>query len=197
MRTHGWAGDPPASDQEAVDRIVDAAAACIDQVGARVDMAMVAGTVGITRQTLYRYFANRDALIAAATTRAGGPFVERLLHHLDGIASPDPRVDAVLFCLDELPADRQLSVLFAPGSFNPSVVGEQSLTFTLAVLAELPDHGGVPVDRRDAVVELVVRLLQSLLADPATATRDRDDVRRLVQVALVGSRETPVAGVAG
>jgi AcrR family transcriptional regulator len=188
VRTHGWAGDPPASDDEAVDRIVDAAAACIDEVGARVDMAMVASSVGITRQTLYRYFANRDALIAAATTRAGGPFVDRLLAHLDTIGSTDPLVDAVLFCLDELPADRQLSVLFAPGSFNPSVVGERSLTFTLAVLAELPGHGGVPEDRRDEVVELVVRLLQSLLADPTTATRDRVGLRRLVEVALAGSR---------
>ncbi|UDY35244.1 TetR/AcrR family transcriptional regulator [Dermatobacter hominis] len=188
MRTHGWAGDPPASDEEAVERIVDAAAACIDEVGARVDMAMVASSVGITRQTLYRYFAGRDALIAAATTRAGVPFVERLLRHLDEVRSEEPLVDAVLFCLDELPADRQLSVLFAPGSFNPSVVGEQSLAFTLAVLAELPGHGGVPAERRDLVVELVVRVLQSLLADPATATRDRGELRRLVEVALAGSR---------
>ena len=188
MRTHGWAGDPPASDEEAIERIVDAAAACIDEVGARVDMAMVASSVGITRQTLYRYFAGRDALIAAATTRAGGPFVDRLLQHLDDVRSEEPLVDAVLFCLDELPADRQLSALFAPGSFNPSVVGEQSLAFTLAVLAELPDHGGVPPERRDLVVELVVRVLQSLLADPAPATRDRDDLRRLVEVALAGSR---------
>ena len=188
MRTHGWAGDPPASDQEAVDRIVDAAADCIDRVGSRVDMAMVATSVGITRQTLYRYFANRDALIAAATTRAGGPFVDRLLGHLEHVGSEDPLVDAVLFCLDELPADRQLSVLFAPGSINPSVVGEQSLAFTLAVLAELPDHGGVPEDRRDAVVALVVPVLQSLLADPTTALRDRAELRRFVGVALAGSR---------
>ncbi len=187
MRTHGWGGDPPASDEEAVERIVDAATACIDRVGADVDMATVAGSVGITRQTLYRYFANRDALIAEATTRAGGPFVERLMRHLAAIDSDRPIVDAVLFCLDELPRDRQLSVLFAPRSFNPSVVSDRSLSFTMAVLDELPDGGGVPFEQRQVVVELVVRLLQSLLADPATADRDRDELRRFLDVALGGS----------
>lgn len=187
MRTHGWGGDPPASDDEAVERIVDAATACIDRVGADVDMATVAASVGITRQTLYRYFANRDALIAAATTRAGGPFVERLMQHLRSIDSDRPIVDAVLFCLDELPRDRQLSLLFAPRSFNPSVVSDRSLTFTIAVLDQLPDRGGVPFERRQVVVELVVRLLQSLLADPATPQRDRKELRRFLDVALGGS----------
>lgn len=184
MRTHGWAGDPPATDAEAHERIVDAAAACIDRVGADVDMAMIASEVGITRQTLYRYFDNRDALIAAATVRAGLPFVERLMEHLDRTASATPIVDAVLFSLDELPNDRQLSVLFAPRTFNPSVVEATSLLFTRAVLDRLPERGGIPAECGDAVVELVVRLLQSLMADPATPTRDRADLRRFLEVAL-------------
>ena len=170
----------------------------IVEAGGAPDASGVQAQIG----ALYASFMDTDAVeaagtaplrpdldaIAAATTRAGGPFVDRLLGHLEQVGSEDPLVDAVLFCLDELPADRQLSVLFAPGSFNPSVVGEQSLAFTLAVLAELPDHGGVPEDRRDAVVELVVRVLQSLLADPATASRDRAELRRFVGVALAGSR---------
>ena len=34
MRTHGWSGNPPKTDAEAYERIIDGAAACIDRVGA-------------------------------------------------------------------------------------------------------------------------------------------------------------------
>jgi len=184
VRTHGWAGNPPSTDAEAYERIVDGASACIDRVGADFDMAMVASEIGITRQTLYRYFANRDALIAAATTRAGVPFVERLLDDLVVKQSDHTLVDAMLFCLDEMPRDPQLSVLFAPRTFNPAVVSNTAMRFALTVIDRLPDRGGVPAERSDAVVELVVRLLQSLLSDPATATRDRADVRRFLTLVV-------------
>ena len=184
MRTHGWAGNPPSTDAEAYERIIDGAAACIDRVGADFDMAMVAREIGITRQTLYRYFANRDALIAGATTRAGLPLVERLLAVLAAEHNDHPMVEAMMFCLDEVPKDRMLSVLFAPNSFNPAVVSQAALEFTLAVVNQLPHDVGLPTDSSKAVIEMVLRLLQSLLADPTTATRDRDDLRHFLTVAV-------------
>ena len=54
MRTHGWAGNPPATDEEAAARIVAAAIACVETAGADADLAMVAERVGVTRQTVYR-----------------------------------------------------------------------------------------------------------------------------------------------
>ena len=54
MRTHGWAGSTPASDGEAVARILAAARKAIDARGADISIADVARTLGVTRQTVYR-----------------------------------------------------------------------------------------------------------------------------------------------
>ena len=49
MRTHGWSGAAPASDEEAISRILDAASKAIDARGADFSIADVARTLGVTR----------------------------------------------------------------------------------------------------------------------------------------------------
>ena len=44
MRTHGWAGAAPASDEEAIARILAAAGKAIDENGADISIADVART---------------------------------------------------------------------------------------------------------------------------------------------------------
>src|SRR5208282_5099353 len=60
VRTHGWAGRPPADDDEAVQRILAAAKLCIDRDGAESGIAEVARELGVTRQTVYRYFPSTE-----------------------------------------------------------------------------------------------------------------------------------------
>ena len=57
MRTHGWGGEPPRDDAEARRRILDATRECIDKYGASVGIADVARSLGVTRPTVYRYYA--------------------------------------------------------------------------------------------------------------------------------------------
>jgi AcrR family transcriptional regulator len=187
VRTHGWGGDPPTGDGEAVERIVAAAAACVDERGARADVAQVAERLGVTRQTVYRYFPTRDALFSATAGRAAGPFVERLAAHVAPIDDPaEALVEAVLFCLRELPVDRQLSVLFAPGRIGPSMTGPRALDFARHVLRRLPiDLAALPGDDVDRLAEHLLRLLQSLLLDPGTVARDPVDLRRFLELCLV------------
>ena len=70
MRTHGWSGSAPASDDEAIARILDAAGKAIDARGADFSIADVARTLGVTRQTVYRYFPSTDALLVASAVHA-------------------------------------------------------------------------------------------------------------------------------
>ena len=49
MRTHGWSGSAPASDEEAIARILVAAGNAIDERGADFSIADVARTLGVTR----------------------------------------------------------------------------------------------------------------------------------------------------
>src|SRR6516162_4950893 len=63
---HGWRGDPPGSEAEARDRIVGAAVRCVDRYGpGKTGLSDVADELGVTRQTVYRYFAGTDDLLAA------------------------------------------------------------------------------------------------------------------------------------
>src|SRR5258708_19127143 len=93
MRTHGWGGATPASDQEALDRILDAADGAIEARGANIRITDVARELGVSRQTVYNYFPNTIALVQAAANRSGMRFIERCADHLKGITEP---VDALL-----------------------------------------------------------------------------------------------------
>jgi hypothetical protein len=52
MRSHGWAGNTPASDAEAIERILDAADKIIDERGSALRNADVAPALGVTPQTV-------------------------------------------------------------------------------------------------------------------------------------------------
>ena len=88
MRTHGWSGSAPATDEEAIARILDAAGKAIDAQGADFSITDVARTLGVTRQTVYRYFPSTDALLVAAAVHAASGVLDRMTAHLQGITDP-------------------------------------------------------------------------------------------------------------
>src|ERR1700749_4740771 len=120
MRTHGWSGSAPASDEEAIARPVVPAGNAIDERGAEFSIADVARTLGVTRQTVYRYFPSTDALLVAAAVHAASGFLDRLAAHLQGITDPAEAIaEAVATALEWLPADKHLGLLVGPGRPNP------------------------------------------------------------------------------
>ncbi len=120
MRTHGWSGSAPATDEEAIARILDAAGKAIDAHGADFSIADVARTLGVTRQTVYRYFPSTDALLVAAAVHAASGFLDRLTAHLQGITDPvDAVAEAVATALEWLPEDKHLGLLICSGATEP------------------------------------------------------------------------------
>ena len=112
MRTHGWSGSAPATDDEAIARILDAASKAIDERGADFSIADVARTLGVTRQTVYRYFPSTDALLVAAavtpraTSSTGWPNIWA------GITDPaDAVAEAIATALEWLPKDKHIGLL--------------------------------------------------------------------------------------
>ncbi len=77
-RRRGWGGRPPVDDEEATQRIVAAAVELIAQSGAEISIADVAQSLGVIRQTVYRYFASADALMRAAAIASVEGFLDRL-----------------------------------------------------------------------------------------------------------------------
>ena len=67
------------SNQETRQRIINAATACIRRYGlAKTAMEDVAKTAGLSRKTLYRFFASRNALLSAVVVGRADEFVGRL-----------------------------------------------------------------------------------------------------------------------
>ena len=141
MRTHGWAGSAPATDEEAIARILAAAGKAIDERGADFSIADVARTLGVTRQTVYRYFPSTDALLVAAAVHAASDFLDRLAAHVKGVTDPVEAVtESIATSLEWLPQDKHIGLLVASGRANAhteSVTSDVAVDFARAMLHKM------------------------------------------------------------
>jgi AcrR family transcriptional regulator len=197
VRTHGWSGSAPASDEEAVTRILDAAGKAIDARGADFSISDVARTLGVTRQTVYRYFPSTDALLQASAQRAATDFLERLAEHLQGLTDPvDAVAEGIATALEWIPKDKHIGLLLMPGrasAFSQTVTSDEALLFANSMLRRFDvDWGsiGFTDDELGELAEHLLRIIQSFVIDPGRPPRQgvelRDYLRR-----WVGSAVTP------
>jgi AcrR family transcriptional regulator len=201
VRTHGWSGSAPATDDEAVARILTAAGNVIDERGADFSIADVARTLGVTRQTVYRYFPSTDALLVAAAVHAAGDFLERMATHMQGITDPvDAVPEAIATALEWLPKDKHIGLLVAPGQAGEhiaSVTSEVALQFANAMLRRF-DVDWAALGYTDAdldeFAEHLLRIIQSFVVDPGRPprgpTEQRAYLRRWVGSAVLTAKST-------
>ena len=172
-------------------RILSAAGAAIDQRGTDVSIADVARTLGVTRQTVYRYFPSTDALLVASAVHAADDFLDRLADHLRGITEPvDAVTEAIATALEWLPQDKHIGLLLVPGKateHTESVTSDVALTFANAMLRRFDvDWAALSYDHRDLdeLAEHLLRIIQSFVIDPGRPPRTgqalRDYLRRWV-----------------
>jgi AcrR family transcriptional regulator len=184
MRTHGWSGAAPASDEEAVARILAAAGRAIDERGADISIADVARTLGVTRQTVYRYFPSTEALLVEAAVHAAADFLERLATHLQGITDPVEAVaEAIATALEWLPKDKHIGLLVTPGradAHSESVTSDVAQQFANAMLRRFDvDWAGLGFTDHelDELAEHLLRIIQSFVVDPGRPPRTGEDLR--------------------
>jgi AcrR family transcriptional regulator len=185
MRRHGWSGDLPRDDAEAVERILAVARACIDRDGADAGIADVARELGVTRPTVYRYFRTTDDLLRATAIDAASSFLDRLADHLGDAPLPPDRavVEAVAFTIERLPDEPYLGLLLSPGRvsvYAGGVTSPTALELGRPMLERFPvDWAGHGIDDAtlDELVEQMLRILQSLVVDPGDPARRGHDLR--------------------
>ncbi|MDH6196100.1 AcrR family transcriptional regulator [Mycobacterium frederiksbergense] len=202
MRTHGWSGSAPASDEEAIARILAAAGNAIDERGADFSIADVARTLGVTRQTVYRYFPSTEALLVAAAVHAAGGFQDRVAAHVKGTTDPAEAVtESIAIALEWLPEDKHIGLLLAPGRANAhteSVTSDVSVDFARAMMRKLDVDWaelGYTDDVLDELAEHLLRIIQSFVIDPGRPPRTgevlRSYLRRWVGSAVVAGKLAP------
>lgn len=185
MRSHGWAGNTPASDEEAIERILDAADRIIDESGSALRIADVARALGVTRQTVYRYFPGTQALLVASAMRSADGFLNRMAAHLKGVTDPVVTItEGMAFAIEELASDNQVEFVLSQrhrGGQKISVVSDTALAFGRSMLHRYDidwAHYGFDDAGLDELNEFCLRVLHSFLADPGRPPRSGADLRR-------------------
>jgi AcrR family transcriptional regulator len=192
MRAHGWGGRPPADADEARTRILAAARERLNEVGS-TSTSEVAELLGVTRQTVYRYFPTTEDLLNAAATDAvvelEGQLVKHVIDHLastDGDAA-DAAVEIVAYVYEHLREDPALNRLIAPGRISSTIDGltaPSSIALGRAWLASFGvdwEVAGLAGDAEAEFVEHLLRTLQSFVLDPGEPVRSGAELRTYLQ----------------
>lgn len=186
MRKSAWQGSVPHNETEARDRLLDATERCVRRDGVEgTSLASVAAEAGVSRRTVYRYFASGQELLAAAEIRAGGGLLDRIRRAADPKLEPRERLlRALVTFVQQAPADPLLSRYLDPETFDPAaVLNDDTVRRALVQFAAL--YYGEPLSKRAArefrdFGELTMRVLTSLCMVPTKGNR----VRQLIELAL-------------
>ncbi|MGV0811037.1 TetR/AcrR family transcriptional regulator [Mycolicibacterium boenickei] len=183
MRRHGWSGDIPADDDEAVRRIIAAARQAIDARGT-VSVSEVAQALGVTRQTVYRYFPTQESLLGATALSSVDGFLDRLAAELGSITDPSEAVvEGIAYTVEQIAHDRYLSLVLQPGkasAFTAGVTSDLAIEFGKSILQRFDiDWPGAGFDGEllDQLVEFMLRTLQSFIIDPGGPSRHNTGLR--------------------
>lgn len=188
MRTRGWQGDLPRDEADARDRIVAAAARCVDRLGpTKTNIAAVASELGVTRQTVYRYFPSLPDLLAAVAEAGTEQFLDRMAAHLAHVTSPQEAVtESIVFSLNSIPSEPYIGLLLQAGEnevFSRGVTSSRAMSHGAQMLGRMPvnwDAIGIRDGDLESLAEIIMRLMVSFLEYPADPPRSDDELRRLI-----------------
>jgi len=176
--------DPPDGGDSARSRILDLAYArfCEDGISATT-MSQLAADAGISRQWLYRYFENRDAVVTALLARESRRFVaELMLRDRPDAPFVDVVIDAFDYVVGSLRAHALLQrvLVTEPETVAPflaSGTGPLLQVATETAVAAIRQRTALTPAEARAVAETLLRLVLSVVVNNHT-TIDFDDTRQ-------------------
>jgi AcrR family transcriptional regulator len=173
--------------------VLDAAAALVEEHGlSSVSMSQIAQAAGIGRATLYKYFSDVNAILAAWHERQVHEHLQQLAQARLSADGPVRQLAAVLEAYAVMAYSRRGGALAARLHQSPHVGhAQQHLNDFLTDLLRSGAEGGA---FRDDVApeELAAYCLHALEA--ASGLSSRDAVQRLVKVTMSGLQPVAAAG---
>jgi AcrR family transcriptional regulator len=154
--------------------------------GPVIRLADVARKLGVTRQTVYHYFPNADALLIASAMRAVNGFIDQVADHVNGLNDPVTAVvESISFAVENLTGHPQLGRLLSQpeGDAAMSLTSDAAITFCLSIFHRLDVDWklhGFDTNALAQLAEMTLRTVQSLLIDPGQPPRDGLALRRFV-----------------
>ena len=193
-RRRGWDGQPPGSDEEASERIVAAAVRLIAETGTSISIADVAASLGVIRQTVYRYFPTAEALMHAAAIATVDGFLDRLAESVRGITDPaEAMTEGVMFTLAEVARIPHLRIMLSgpqAAASSVNVASDEGQAFGMRMITRFDvdweKYGYDESSLRD-LVEFTLRTMLSFFVAPNDPSRSPEELRRFVRRWLGGS----------
>lgn len=174
-----WSGSPPATAEDSRERILAAAIRCVETVGAqRASTALIARTAGVSRPTLYAYFANRDELVDLAAQQAIRRVVSRMQEHCRDFASASERaVEALIYAVYDLRNEPAMDTHFAIEDVIRGPLSRDELWFARQALEPVAELSPALRAMMDDAAEVYTRMLISLLIREPMEARTRKQDR--------------------
>lgn len=193
-RRRGWGGEPPRSDEEAAARIIGATVELIAQTGKGISIADVAASLGVIRQTVYRYFPTAESLMHAAAMASVDGFLDRLAGAVGGITDPaEAMTEGVMFTLEEVARIPHLAILLSESyeTARPgSIASDEAQDFGMRMInrfdVDWARHGYDEAALQE-LVEFTLRTMLSFFVAPNPPGRSREDLRRFIKRWLGGA----------
>jgi len=188
VRSHGWGGRPPTDADEARVRILNATRTRLTEAGT-TSTSEIADVLGVTRQTVYRYFPTTQDLLDAAAMDAVADLQDQLVQHVvdqlaDGSGdAADAVVEVVAYVYEHLRDDPALNRLLAPGRISTTIANltaPSSIALGGKLLAGFGidwSEVGLAEDEQLELVEHLLRTLQTFVLDPGDPARTGEELR--------------------
>lgn len=187
-KRRGWGGNPPETDEEATRRIVAAAVDLIAETGSAITIADVAESLGVIRQTVYRYFPTAQDLMREAAIASVDGFLDQLEARVRGITDPaDAMTEGFLFTLDAVVAIPHLGILLSspssaatPGEVASALAQDVGMRMITRFDVDWQRCGYDDAALRD-LVEFTLRTMLSFFVAPNDPSRSREELRRFLR----------------
>jgi AcrR family transcriptional regulator len=156
----------------------------VETVGAqRTSTSLIARAAGVSRPTLYAYFANREELVDLAAQQATVRVVTRMQQHCRSYASASDRaVEAVIYAVHDLRHEPAMDTHFAGDGVRMGPLTRDELWFARQALEPAAEKSQALRKTMDDAAELYTRMLISMLIrgpmQPRTREEDTEFLRR-------------------
>ena len=143
----------------------------------------MARTLGVTRQTVYRYFPSTDALLLAAAQHAATGFLDRWPNTWAGSPTRPRRAEGIATALEWLPQDKHIGLLLVPGratAHTESVTSDVALQFANSMLRRFDVDWAAsasPTPTSTSWPSTCCAIIQSFVIDPGRPPRRGHELR--------------------